>query len=76
MNAGIGSGDVRHGPGPGLTGEPVGDFGWATRLESRLTSPTPLGSKELITMRRLKRAYEHAARYPWLPVPPDPPPPE
>src|SRR3954469_25325987 len=25
---------------------------------------------------RLRRKYERAARYPWLPVPPDPPPPE
>jgi len=34
-------------------------------------------SRDLVQFRRTMAAkYERAARYPWLPVPPDPPPPE
>jgi hypothetical protein len=34
--------------------------------------PTPLGEWHL----RMEQKYEHAARYPWLPVEPDPPQPK
>jgi hypothetical protein len=35
--------------------------------------PTLVGSSELSWHEEMRRKYERAARYPWLPVGPDPP---
>jgi hypothetical protein len=44
--------------------------------EFRATREADLNRPEVQRWLRLARKYDHAARYPWLPVAPDPPEPE
>src|SRR5829696_982457 len=56
------------------------DAGFATLLTEQFERDPSVGPRKLAAARRLeayygrlRAKYERAARYPWLPVPPDPP---
>jgi hypothetical protein len=50
---------------------------WVTRPGGAFVHTTALAPRPVIDYHAtLAVKYEHAARYPWLPVEPDPPPPE
>src|SRR4051794_41783878 len=58
------------------------DAGFATLLMESFERDPSVGPRKLAAARRLeayygrlRAKYERATRYPWLPVPPDPPPP-
>ena len=50
--------------------------GRRTFTDQRGRRLTPVEAKRSNWRWALSQKYERAARYPWLPVPPDPPPPE